>query len=120
MTGVQTCALPICSADRRIGMDISTISRATNGKYVQTDYGVFELKYFFSTAMTNSDGEDVSTKQIKTLLKEVIDQEDKRHPYSDEELAKVLTERGTPIARRTITKYREQMMIPSGRLRKQI
>lgn len=104
----------------RIGMDISTISRATNGKYVQTDYGVFELKYFFSTAMTNSDGEDVSTKQIKTLLKEVIDQEDKRHPYSDEELAKVLTERGTPIARRTITKYREQMMIPSGRLRKQI
>ncbi|MBL7995894.1 RNA polymerase factor sigma-54 [bacterium] len=104
----------------RIGMDISTISRATNGKYAQTDYGVFELKYFFSTGMVNSDGEDVSTKHIKALLKQVVDEEDKKKPLSDEDLAKMLTDRGTPIARRTITKYREQMMIPAARLRKEI
>lgn len=104
----------------RIGMDISTISRATNGKYVQTDYGVFELKYFFSTGMVNSEGEDISTKKIKTHLKQVVDEEDKNKPLSDEDLAGILTERGTPIARRTITKYREQMMIPAARLRKEI
>ncbi len=104
----------------RIGMDISTISRATNGKYAQTDYGVFELKYFFSTGMTNSEGEDISTKQIKALLKQVVDEEDKKKPWSDEDLARLLTERGTPIARRTITKYREQMMIPAARLRREI
>jgi RNA polymerase sigma-54 factor len=104
----------------RIGMDISTVSRATNGKYAQTDYGVFELKYFFSTGMVNAEGEDVSTKQIKALLKQVVDEEDKRKPWSDEDLARLLTERGTPIARRTITKYREQMMIPAARLRREI
>jgi RNA polymerase sigma-54 factor len=104
----------------RIGMDISTISRATNGKYAQTDYGVFELKYFFSTGMTNSEGEDISTKQIKALLKQVVDEEDKKKPWSDEDLAGLLTQSGTPIARRTITKYREQMMIPAARLRKEI
>lgn len=104
----------------RIGMDISTISRATNGKYAQTDYGVFELKYFFSTGMVNAEGEDISTKQIKSLLKQVVDEEDKKKPLSDEDLAAILTERGTPIARRTITKYREQMMIPAARLRKEI
>jgi RNA polymerase sigma-54 factor len=104
----------------RIGMDISTISRATNGKYVQTDYGVFELKYFFSGSMTNAEGEDVSTKQIKLALKKIIDEEDKQKPLSDEELARVMTEHGTPIARRTVTKYREQMAIAAARLRKQI
>ncbi len=104
----------------RIGMDISTISRATNGKYMQTDYGVFELKYFFSGSMTNAEGEDISTKQIKGVLKQVIEEEDKQNPLSDDELARVLTDRGTPIARRTITKYREQMMIPAARLRRQI
>ena len=104
----------------RIGMDISTISRATNGKYAQTDYGVFELKYFFSTGMVNSEGEDISTKQIKALLRQVVDEEDKKKPWSDEDLARLLTERGTPIARRTITKYREQMMIPAARLRREI
>jgi RNA polymerase sigma-54 factor len=81
---------------------------------------VFELKYFFSTGMTNSDGEDISTKQIKSLLKQVVDEEDKKKPLSDEDLARLLTERGTPIARRTITKYREQMMIPAARLRREI
>ncbi|MBX7152437.1 RNA polymerase factor sigma-54 [bacterium] len=104
----------------KIGMDISTISRATNGKYVQTDYGVFELKYFFSTAMTSSEGEDVSTKQLKAALKKIIDEEDKGKPLSDEDLAKTMTAQGHPIARRTITKYREQMMIAPARLRRQI
>lgn len=104
----------------RIGMDISTISRATNGKYVQTDYGVFELKYFFSTAMTSSEGEDVSTKQLKAALKKIIDEEDKSKPLSDEDLAKTMTAQGNPIARRTITKYREQLMIAPARLRRQI
>ena len=104
----------------RIGMDVSTISRATNGKYVQTDFGVFELKYFFSTAMTTSDGEDISTRQIKSMLKEIVDQENKKKPWSDEDLSRLLTERGTPIARRTVTKYREQLMIPAARLRKAI
>ncbi|NUM79654.1 RNA polymerase factor sigma-54 [bacterium] len=104
----------------KIGMDISTISRATNGKYVQTDYGVFELKYFFSTAMTSAEGEDVSTKQLKAALKKIIDEEDKSKPLSDEDLAKTMTAQGNPIARRTITKYREQLMIAPARLRRQI
>lgn len=104
----------------RIGVDISTVSRATNGKYVQTDYGVFELKYFFSTAMTTSDGDDVSTRQIKAVLKKIIDAEDKSKPYSDDMLGKLVTQEGFPIARRTITKYREQLMIPTARLRKEI
>lgn len=104
----------------RIGMDISTVSRATNGKYAQTDYGVFELKYFFSTGMTSSEGEDVSTKQIKAKLKAVIDEENKRDPLSDDELARILTERGTPIARRTVAKYREQMRIAPARLRREL
>jgi RNA polymerase sigma-54 factor len=104
----------------RIGVDISTVSRATNGKYVQTDYGVFELKYFFTTAMTTSDGEDVSTRQIKAILKKIVDQENKQKPHSDEMLAKLVSDAGYPIARRTVTKYREQMMIPTARLRKEI
>jgi RNA polymerase sigma-54 factor len=101
-------------------MDISTISRATSGKYAQTDYGVLELKYFFSTGMTSSDGEDVSTKQIKGKLKEVIDGEDKHNPLSDEELARRLSDLGNPIARRTVAKYREQMKIAPARLRREI
>jgi len=104
----------------RIGMDISTISRATNGKYVQTDYGVFELKYFFSKSMTSSEGEDVSTKQLKATLKKIVDEENKQKPLSDEDLAEAMTQQGFPIARRTVTKYREQLMIPPARLRREI
>ncbi len=103
-----------------IQMDISTVSRATNGKYVQTDYGVLELKYFFSTSLTSSDGDDVSTRKIKDALKSVIDGEDKSNPLSDEELTKVLAEKGFPVARRTVAKYREQMRIPAARFRKAI
>jgi RNA polymerase sigma-54 factor len=103
-----------------ISMDIATISRVTNGKYVQTDFGVFELKYFFSQRMETNEGEEVSTKIIKAKLKEIVDSEDKRCPYSDEKLAELLESVGYPIARRTVQKYREQMNIPVKRLRREI
>jgi len=103
-----------------INMDISTISRVTNGKYVQTDYGVFELKYFFSEKMTTRDGEEVSTYSIKNRIKEIIAEEDSKKPLNDGEIAKILSDEGIPIARRTVAKYREQMMIPVSRLRRKI
>jgi len=103
-----------------IEMDISTISRVTNGKYVQTDYGVFELKHFFSEKMTKTDGEEVSTFNIKNRIKEIIDEENSKKPLNDGEIAKMLSEEGIPIARRTVAKYREQMMIPVSRLRRKI
>jgi RNA polymerase sigma-54 factor len=103
-----------------IGMDISTISRVTSGKYVQTEWGVFELKYFFSERMENTDGEEVSTKVIKQRLKEIIESEDKFDPFSDQYIAEVLAKEGFPIARRTVQKYREQLCIPVKRLRREI
>lgn len=103
-----------------ISMDIATISRVTNGKYVQTDFGVFELKYFFSQRMETNEGEEVSTKIIKARLKEIVDGENKASPYSDEKLAELLAEASYPIARRTVQKYREQMNIPAKRLRREI
>jgi RNA polymerase sigma-54 factor len=104
----------------RVKMDISTISRIVNGKYVQTPFGVFELKYFFSEGVESEGGEDVSNLEIKKLLSEMIGSEDKRKPLSDQELADILREKGFPLARRTVTKYREQLNIPVARLRKQI
>ncbi len=103
-----------------IGMDISTISRVTSRKYVQTDWGVFELKYFFSERMESTSGEDVSTKVIKGRLKEIIDSEDKSDPLSDQAIAIMLAGEGYPIARRTVQKYREQLRIPVKRLRREI
>ncbi len=103
-----------------IEMDIATISRVTNGKYVQTDFGVYELKYFFSQRMETNDGEEVSTKIIKQKLKDIVDNENKASPWSDEKLAKLLSEEGYTIARRTVQKYREQMSIPVKRLRREI
>ncbi len=103
-----------------VGMDISTISRVANSKYVQTPFGTFLLKSFFSESMQKEDGEEVSTREIKTLLKELIDDEDKRKPLTDENLTKLLKEKGYPIARRTIAKYREQLGIPVARLRKEL
>ncbi len=103
-----------------IGMDISTISRVTSGKYVQTDRGVFELKYFFSERMESSSGEDVSTKVIKARLRDIIDAEDKSDPLSDQAIANMLAKEGYPIARRTVQKYREQLRIPVKRLRREI
>ncbi len=103
-----------------IGMDISTISRVTSGKYVQTEWGVFELKYFFSERMETTEGEEISTKVIKSRLQEIIDLEDKSDPYSDQTIAEMLAKEGYPIARRTVQKYREQLGIPVKRLRREI
>ncbi len=103
-----------------IEMDISTISRVTNRKYVQTDYGVFELKYFFTESMMTSDGEEISTLKIKNRLKEIIEQENRSKPLTDGFLAEMLTKEGVPIARRTVAKYREQLRIPVARLRREI
>lgn len=103
-----------------VHMDISTISRVTKQKYVQTPFGVFELKYFFSEGMEMSSGEEVSTRQIKEALAKIVDAEDKAKPYSDDKLVDLLAELGYKVARRTVTKYREQLNIPVARMRKQL
>lgn len=100
------------------GLDISTISRVVNSKYVQTEFGVFKLKFFFSEGMATSSGEEVSTREVKTLLNELILAEDKRHPLTDDRLTEILSEKGYPIARRTVAKYREQLGILKAGLRK--
>ena len=102
------------------GLDISTISRAVNGKYVQTRFGVFELKYFFSGGLSTEEGDDLSSKIIRQYITEMVKEEDSAHPLSDESMADMLMERGVHIARRTVAKYREQMQIPVARLRKKI
>ncbi|MCK5455361.1 MAG: RNA polymerase factor sigma-54 [Calditrichia bacterium] len=104
----------------QIEMDISTVSRVVNGKYVQTDYGVFELKFFFNEGMETDDGEEMSTLRIKDQLKELIGGEDPHNPYSDDKLAEILKVKGIPIARRTVAKYREQLDMPIARLRRKI
>ena len=101
-----------------IGMDISTVSRVANSKYVDTPYGTKLIKEFFSEAMKNDQGEDVSTREIKTILAATIEEEDKRRPLTDDKLAQILKDKGYPIARRTIAKYREQLDLPVARLRK--
>jgi len=103
-----------------IGMDISTISRVTNGKYVQTDYGVLELKYFFSEKMKSINGDEISTHNIKAKIKDIIEDEDKNKPLTDGQIEKELAKEGLPIARRTVAKYREQLGIPIARLRRKI
>jgi len=103
-----------------IGMDISTVSRVANGKYVQTDYGVFELKYFFNERIETEDGEEVSTRKIKNRIHELVEKENPQKPMSDEKISQLLTSEGFPIARRTVAKYREQLDIPVARLRKKI
>lgn len=103
-----------------IQMDISTISRVVNGKYVQSPMGIHELKYFFSEGLTTDSGEEVSNKHIKERLKELMGSEDKSAPYSDDRLAEILNEEGIHIARRTVAKYREQLKLPIARLRKQL
>ena len=122
MTGDETKIKPMILKDvaDKIEMDISTISRVSNSKYIQTPYGTFLLKTFFSESMQNSEGEEVSTREIKKILQETILVEDKKQPLTDEKLALLLKEKGYPIARRTVAKYREQLKIPVGRLRKEI
>ena len=104
----------------RIGMDISTVSRVASSKAVQTEFGVFPLKYFFSEGISTESGEDVSSREVKSKLKTLIDEEDKSKPLSDEKLEKALKEFGYNIARRTVAKYREQLNIPVARLRKEL
>ena len=103
-----------------VGLDISTVSRVANSKYVDTPYGTKLIKEFFSESMTNNQGEEVSTIEIKNILQQVISEEDKKKPLPDDQLADILKEKGYPIARRTIAKYREQLEIPVARLRKKI
>jgi len=103
-----------------VGLDISTISRVANSKYVETPYGTKLIKEFFSEAMKNDQGEDVSTLEIKKILQNVIEDEDKQKPLPDDQLAEILLEKGYPIARRTIAKYREQLDIPVARMRKKM
>ena len=104
----------------KTGYDISTVSRVSNSKYIQTEFGVFPVKYFFSEAMTNDMGEEVSTKEIKKILQECIENENKKSPMNDDMLAEVLKTKGYLVARRTVAKYREQLNIPVARLRKEI
>ncbi|NBB75513.1 MAG: RNA polymerase factor sigma-54 [Bacteroidetes bacterium] len=103
-----------------IDMDISTVSRVVNGKYVQSEFGVYELKYFFSEGLETVDGEEVSNKEVKAILQDIVDHEDKTKPLSDQKLADRLEEKGFKIARRTVSKYRKQLSIPVARLRKEI
>ena len=102
------------------GYDVSTISRVSNSKYVQTDFGTFPLKHFFSEGLATELGDEVSTREIKKVLKEVIGKEDKRHPLNDDQLVRLLKEENYIVARRTVAKYREQLGIPVARLRKQV
>jgi len=102
------------------GYDISTISRVANSKYIQTHFGIIPLKYLFSESMQNQAGEEVSTREIKKILQECVNNEDKRNPYTDDELSEILKQKGYPIARRTVAKYREQLNIPVARLRKEL
>ena len=105
---------------KKTDLDISTISRVANSKYIQTHFGVFSLKSFFSESMQTTDGEDVSSRELKAILIEIVDEEDKKKPYTDDKLAELLEKKGYKIARRTIAKYRDQLGIPIGRMRKEI
>jgi RNA polymerase sigma-54 factor len=102
------------------GLDISTVSRVANSKYIQTHFGIFPLKFFFSEGMQTDTGDEVSTREIKRILQECLSNEDKRKPLTDEKLTKILQEKGYQIARRTVAKYREQLNIPVARMRKEI
>lgn len=103
-----------------VEMDISTISRVANSKYVQTDWGIYPLKYFFTEGITTESGEEVSNREVKTILQELVDAEDKKRPLSDDKLSEMLKSKGYNIARRTVAKYREQLNIPVARLRKDL
>ena len=108
------------SIAQTVGLDLSTVSRVVNSKYVQTPYGTFLLKQFFSEGMSNQEGEDVSTVEVKTKLKALIDLENKLEPLSDDALCEELKRQGYPLARRTVAKYRESLHIPVARLRKTV
>ncbi|MGM9798476.1 MAG: RNA polymerase factor sigma-54 [Parabacteroides sp.] len=122
LTGDETTLRPMILKDvaERAGYDISTISRVSNSKYVQTNFGIYPLKYFFSESMQTDTGEEISSREVKKIMKDHVEAEDKRRPLTDEELAAILKEAGYVIARRTVAKYREQLGIPVARMRKEI
>ncbi|MDR2232973.1 MAG: RNA polymerase factor sigma-54 [Tannerella sp.] len=122
LTGDESLLRPMILKDvaERAGYDISTLSRAGHGKYVQTNFGIYPLKFFFSESTQNDSGDEISTRQVKQILLETIEAEDKRKPVNDDTLAALLKEKGYVVARRTIAKYREQMGIPVARMRKEL
>ncbi|MEY2638610.1 MAG: polymerase factor sigma-54, partial [Bacteroidota bacterium] len=122
LTGDETTLKPMILKDisEKTGLDISTVSRVANSKFVQTEFGTFRLKFFFSESLATESGEEVSTREVKKILSDLIGGEDKRKPLSDEELTDLLQEKGYKIARRTVAKYREQLDIPVARLRKEL
>ncbi len=122
LTGDESSLRPMILKDvaELAGYDISTISRVSNSKYVQTNFGIYPLKYFFSESMQNDAGEEISSREVKAILRECIGNEDTKKPLTDDKLTDILKEKGYVIARRTVAKYREQMNIPVARLRKKI
>jgi RNA polymerase sigma-54 factor len=122
LTGDETKLKPMILKDisEIVGLDISTVSRVANSKYVQTQFGTFLLKTFFSESLSTDSGEEVSSREVKKILKDAIEGEDKRRPLADDRLAQILNEKGYNIARRTVAKYREQMDLPVARLRKEL
>jgi RNA polymerase sigma-54 factor len=122
LTGDESKLKPMILKDiaQKINMDISTVSRVVSSKSVQTEFGIYPLKYFFSEGITTDSGDDVSSREVKRALKELIEQEDKKKPLSDDKLEQLLREKGYRIARRTVAKYRESMNIPVARLRKEL
>ena len=122
LTGDETTLKPMILKDiaQITSLDVSTVSRVANSKFVQTEFGTYKLKYFFSESLQTDSGEEVSTREVKSILNEIISKENKRKPYSDEKLTDMLVEKGYNIARRTVAKYREQLNIPVARLRKEL
>src|SRR6267154_6726946 len=122
LTGDETEMRPMILKDiaERTGLDISTVSRVANSKFVQTEFGTYRLKFFFSESLVTDSGEEVSTREVKKILSNLIDDENKQHPLSDERLTELLQEKGYNIARRTVAKYREQLNISVARLRKEL
>lgn len=122
ITGDETTMRPMILKDiaEKTNLDISTISRVANSKYVQTEFGTFQLKFFFSESLSTDSGEEVSTREVKRILSDMVEAEDKRKPLSDDTLTEMLQEKGYNIARRTVAKYREQLNIPVARLRKEL
>jgi RNA polymerase sigma-54 factor len=122
LTGDETTLRPMILKDiaEKTGLDISTVSRVANSKFVQTEFGTYRLKFFFSESLSTDSGEEVSTREVKKILSDLIEGESKKHPLSDERLTELLQEKGYNIARRTVAKYREQLNIPVARLRKEL
>ncbi len=120
--GDETHLKPMVLKDiaEKTGFDISTISRVVNSKYIETHFGIYSLKYFFSEGLENQEGEEVSTRELKKALQDCVDNEDKHKPLTDDELVEKMTEKGYKVARRTIAKYRDQLGIPKARLRKEL